>query len=288
MLDRISRKQDGTLAAANTANRKRMVIGNALEYACETGVLATNPVKRVKWRKPRTLKTVDPRVVINADQARRLLQAVGAQGERGKRLVAFFACMYYGALRPEEVIDLRRSHLTRLPERGWGEMQLTHSEPRSGTLWTDSGKSRERRELKHRATGETRSVPIHPNLAGLLRDYLSTFPAGRGGRIFVGPRGGTVTEWVYLDVFHKARDAAFTRHEAASPLAVTPYALRHAAVSTWLNAGVAPPQVAEWAGHSVDVLLRVYAKCIDGQQDEAKRRIEAAMRRTGQDVSRPD
>ena len=37
-------------------------------------------------------------------------------------------------------------------------------------------------------------------------------------------------------------------------------------------------QVAEWAGHSVDVLLRVYAKCIAGQQDAAKQRIEDAMR----------
>ena len=58
-----------------------------------------------------------------------------------------------------------------------------------------------------------------------------------------------------------------------SQLAETPYTLRHAAVSTWLNAGVGPPQGAEWAGHSVDVLLRVYAKCIAGEQDEAKRRI---------------
>ena len=37
MLDRISRKQDGTVAAANTANRKRMVLGNAMDYACEIG-----------------------------------------------------------------------------------------------------------------------------------------------------------------------------------------------------------------------------------------------------------
>jgi hypothetical protein len=37
-------------------------------------------------------------------------------------------------------------------------------------------------------------------------------------------------------------------------------------------------QVAEWAGHSTDVLLRVYVKCIAGQQGEAKRRIEDAMR----------
>ena len=40
-----------------------------------------------------------------------------------------------------------------------------------------------------------------------------------------------------------------------------------------LNAGVAPAQVAEWAGHSVAILLRIYAKCISGQQDEAMRRI---------------
>jgi hypothetical protein len=48
-------------------------------------------------------------------------------------------------------------------------------------------------------------------------------------------------------------------------------------VSTWLNAGVPAAQVAEWAGHSTDVLLRVYVKCIAGQQGEAKRRIEDAM-----------
>lgn len=29
-------------------------------------------------------------------------------------------------------------------------MRLTYSQPRSGAKWTDSGKSRERRELKHR------------------------------------------------------------------------------------------------------------------------------------------
>jgi hypothetical protein len=56
------------------------------------------------------------------------------------------------------------------------------------------------------------------------------------------------------------------------------YDLRHAAVSTWLNAGVPPAQVAEWAGHTVDVLLRVYAKCVAGQQDEAKRLILEATK----------
>jgi integrase len=279
MLDRISRKQDGTIAAANTANRKRMVLSNAMEYACEIGALPSNPLKRVKWTRPRTLRAVDPRVVINSDQARRFLGAVAEQGARGERLKAFFGSMYYGALRPEEAIDLRRDeNLINLPEHGWGEMRLTHSQPRSGRRWTDSGTSRERRELKHRAPGEIRLVPVHPELVTLFREHIDRFGTGTGGRIFVGPRGGLTAEWSYLEVFRIARLEALGEVDAASPLMGRPYDLRHAAVSTWLNAGVPAAQVAEWAGHSVDVLLRVYAKCIAGQQDAAKQRIEEAMR----------
>jgi integrase len=59
----------------------------------------------------------------------------------------------------------------------------------------------------------------------------------------------------------------------ASPLAERPYDLRHAAVSTWLNGGAPATTVAEWAGHSVDVLLRIYAKCLDGGTDALRKRV---------------
>jgi hypothetical protein len=64
--------------------------------------------------------------------------------------------------------------------------------------------------------------------------------------------------------------------DVRSPLAARPYDLRHAAVSTWLNAGVPSTQVAEWAGHSVGVLHQIYAKVIVGQEDAARKRIAAA------------
>ena len=280
VLDRISKKKDGTAAAANTANRKRMVLSNALQYAVETGALPVNPVHAVKWTRPRTLKTIDPRAVVNADQARRFLIAVTATGPRGERMTAFFGCLYYAALRPEEAVDLLLDNLISLPDAGWGEMLLTHAEPRSGTSWTDTGRARQRRELKHRAPGETRTVPLHPELVILLRDHIKRFGTGPGGRIFVGPRGGILTDRAYLAVFHQARAAAFTETEAASLLARRPYDLRHAAVSTWLNAGVPPAQVADWAGHSVHVLLTVYARCVSGQHHEAKRRILEATQPT--------
>jgi len=283
ILDRISSKQDGTLAAANTANRKRTVLNNLMTYAeVERKLITGNPLKSITWSRPRKLKAVDPRCVINSDQARRLLDAVGNHSSRGKRLKAFFACMYYAALRPEEVADLREVNITDLPEvdgESWGEFTLTNSQPRSGSNWTDDGSVRQRRELKHRAKEESRTVPIHPELVKILRDHLAEFGTGPGGRIFTLSTGKIVTDRAYLKVFHETRTVAFTETEAASLIARRPYDLRHAAVSTWLRATADPAQVADWAGHTVDVLMRVYAKCVAGQQDEAKRRILEATKR---------
>jgi hypothetical protein len=70
---------------------------------------------------------------------------------------------------------------------------------------------------------------------------------------------------------------ALTPVQVASPLAGRPYDLRHAAVSLWPNSGVLATDVAARAGHSVDVLLKVYAKCIDGQEATVNQRIEDAL-----------
>jgi hypothetical protein len=72
-----------------------------------------------------------------------------------------------------------------------------------------------------------------------------------------------------------------------TPLAKTPYDLRHAAVSTWLNGGVPPTTVAEWAGHSVEVLLKIYAKCLDGGDALIRERAQAAFGYTDIDTTRP-
>jgi integrase len=90
-------------------------------------------------------------------------------------------------------------------------------------------------------------------------------------------RGDDLSDSTYGRTWQRARTYALTAEEAASPLARRPYDLRHAAVSTWLNGGVPATQVAEWAGHSVAVLLRVYAKCIAGQGNVAREQIGRAL-----------
>lgn len=172
---------------------------------------------------------------------------------------------------------------------GWGTLQLLGSTQTAGRHWTDSGEPTEDRQLKHRAKKATRHVPAPPELVEALTRHIAQFPPGVGGRLFVtrtGRAGVPVAPpfdspqsmAIVYRVWDRARRATFSDSEYRSPLAKRPYDLRHAAVSLWLNAGVPPTQVAEWAGHSVNVLLRVYAKCIVGQDEVARQRVQAALR----------
>lgn len=274
-LDLLALKLDGGAAAATTVARKRAVFYGALRYAVELRLLDAHPLDAVQWVAPKSTDEVDRRVVVNPSQARALL---GAVAEVEPRLVAFFGCMYYSALRPSEVLHLRAEDCE-LPGDGWGWLHLTGSTQHVGEDWGDAAGIREDRELKHRGKSATRDVPVPPVLAGLLRDHLARFGQDGDGRLFrsTGYRQGAVSLGTYTRVWRQARVRAFTDAQLRTPLAKVPYHLRHAAVSLWLNAGVPATQVAEWAGHSVHVLLKVYAKCIDGQDEAARRRIDAAL-----------
>ncbi|MEU7004451.1 tyrosine-type recombinase/integrase [Nonomuraea sp. NPDC046570] len=290
LLDSATSLLNGNRAAANTVRKHRMLLSNALDYAVELKLVPDNPLKALKWKPPVSTYEVDRRSVVNHVQAKGLLAAVEAQRPSGKRLVAFFGLMYYAALRPEEVINLRTANIalpplvknpntgeTEEPVNVWGEVHLLRAAPYSGRDWTDAGTAREERALKHRADGHSRTVPIPPPLVRILRGHLAEFSDGPGDRLFYGVQGGELPFITYRRAWKAARKAALTEAEFTSPLAARPYDLRHACVSTWLNAGVPAPQVAEWAGHSVDVLLRIYAKCIVGQDEAAKRRISDAL-----------
>jgi hypothetical protein len=96
-----------------------------------------------------------------------------------------------------------------------------------------------------------------------------------------------LSEGIYGRVREKARAIALTDPQAASLLAKRPYDLRHACVSTWLRAGTELKRVAEWAGHSATVLLRIYTHCLDGGEYKALRRIQKALPDTGDQVKTP-
>ncbi|PRX45649.1 phage integrase family protein [Prauserella shujinwangii] len=271
-------KLDGNRAAGNTVRLRRVALGNAIDYAIELKLLDDNPLAEVKTRKRKfTLRQVDPQAVVNPMQARMLLDAVGTLGKQGPPLVAFFGLMYYAGLRPEEGANLKKENLS-LPPSGWGEIRLEKARPEIGQEWTDSGQASEEGPLKHREDNTGRTVPCPPTLTALLHDHLSRFGTAPDGRLFRGARdGGRIGSTVYGRVWAAARAKVFTADVLAGPLAKRPYDLRHAAVSTWLTAGVTPTKVAEWAGHSLTVLLRVYAKCLDGSEQAERDRVQRML-----------
>ncbi|MCX4513275.1 diacylglycerol kinase [Streptomyces sp. NBC_01619] len=132
---RIYFKLDGTPAAGETSRRRRRALNTAVEYAVERKLLTENPLAAIKKVKTSASDRVDPRVLVNKIQAAQLLAAVSCIGtwsrRKGRRLVAFYAVMYFAALRPSEAVGLKKAHCY-LPEKGWGVLALHDTRPVSG------------------------------------------------------------------------------------------------------------------------------------------------------------
>jgi integrase len=107
---------------------------------------------------------------------------------------------------------------------------------------------------------------------------MAQFHPADDGRLFYGERNGKeLPKPTIVRAWQRARAEVFTPEVAASPLAGSPYDLRHAAVSTWLNGGVPSTTVAAWAGHSVEILHKIYAKCLDGEDAAVRQRVQTAL-----------
>jgi integrase len=279
VLDVLAHRMDGSPAAADYLGRRRRVLYNILKYAVREKRLSENPLDTTEWEVPdAAVAEVNPRVVASPEQVCELLAAVSYIGpRRGDRLVAFFACLYYAMLRPSEALALSAEDCV-LPTTGWGRLELHQTKPIVGKQWTDTGDSHEDRSLKNRPHRAVRIVPIPAELVLILRQHIARYGCAPDGRLFRSESGGVLYPSSYRYVWQQARPLAFTPSQAASLLARRPYDLRHGGVSLRLNAGVPATQVAEWAGHSVEVLLTIYAKCITGRDQVWFDRMDRALR----------
>jgi integrase len=281
---RLSYRLDGVRAAGETYRRRRRALNTALEHAVERGELPENPLQRAsKKRVGSSDDVVDRRVLVNAIQGRQLLTAVSYVGSwgrnRGRRLVAFYAVLYYAGLRPAEAVGLRLPDC-HLPETGWGTLTLRETRPVSGKQWTDSGERHDRRGLKAREAAADRPVPIPPVLVAILRAHLNEFGTAKEG-VFGNERGGVVGSSTYWRVWEEAREYALPPERVDSPLVGRPYDLRHACITRWLNAGVPIAEVARRVGNSPEVIHRRYHGCIDGHEEAANTKITKFLEEEG-------
>jgi integrase len=77
-----------------------------------------------------------------------------------------------------------------------------------------------------RAEGDSRIVPVHPELTEILRNHLAQFGTASDRRLFRGVRGGELLTITCRRAWIKARHIALTSAEQASPSPGTPYDIR--------------------------------------------------------------
>ncbi len=270
VLAALSRLADGRAAARATFRVRRSTLHALLDHAVELGALKVNPLTGLKTRRKRTSDRVDPRRVPSLDQAQRIIDAVPG---RWGHLSAFFAVLYYSGCRPAEARALRVGDCD-LPASGWGRLMLAASRPEVGEEWTDDGDRHAERELKHRAPGEVRPVPIPPVLVAALRSHLDQYGTAPDGRVFwhetkTKTNRPPVPGDAYRRAWQRARHAALTPAELSAGVAERVYDLRHGCASVLLSNRVSPIETARRLGHSVAQLYTTYAHWLDGEEEAA-------------------
>ena len=95
--------------------------------------------------------------------------------------------------------------------------------------------------------------------------------------MFRSENGNPIQPSTWWHVWQKVRALSLTPAQAATPLLQRPYDLRHSGVTWRLNSGVPAPDIAAWAGHSVEVLMRTYAKCMTGMEDVWITRMDQSL-----------
>ncbi len=184
--------------------------------------------------------------------------------------------MFYGMMRPAEVARLTKAGCY-LPVIGWGALTFGDSIPAPGKEWTNTGDVHEDRGLKGRSRRSVRKVPIPPELVCLLREHIEQFGTAPDGCLFRSEQGNPIQPSTWWQVWRKVRALSLTPEQLVTPLMKRPYDLRHAGIVWRLNSGVPAPEVAKWAGHSVEVLTRTYAGCVVGLDDVWIARMSAGL-----------
>lgn len=271
-LSAVCSKANGQATAPSVARRRRGIFGAVLRMAVRRGLLIGNPMDRAEWRTPTSAAGINIGTVPAPSDVTQLVETVAALQSPGARYAAFFATVGIAGMRPSEAIGLKITDLE-LPAKGWGLASLRGALTSPGTRYTADGEVVEAKGLKHGPVDATRDVPLAPALVKILATHIARFETVEG-RVFSNGKGRPMTSTNYGPLWQRARAQLWPEgHPLAS---ATVYDLRHAAATMMLRAAVPPAEVARRLGHSVDVLMRVYAGVFDDERERSNELLDAA------------
>lgn len=253
-------KRDGSPMAPNTAARIRATCHACLLAAVDAGAIEVDPWPRrskgqARRKAVRKKRGIDIRSLPDPTTMDAAIEAMANDKAGSLVYQAMTAVAYYAGLRPSEVVMLRVRALD-LPPEGWGRIAVTEA---------DDGEDRSG-EPK---TGD-RIVPIPPVLADRLRSWIVDRALRRDDLLFRTASGTRPNQQNWNRAWKRA--LALVDHE---PLRV--YDCRHAAATTWLQAGVPLGEVARRLGHSVDTLVANYVGALETDEQISNAKIEASL-----------
>jgi integrase len=260
---RLAIGDNGQQLSAWTAARNRKIARACIRRAVDLDILAADPwpppsqgrSRRKALRRP---KSIDIRALPDPATMARAIAAVPSHQPSSRTYQAMIAVSYYAGLRPSEVVMLRPRALY-LPTDGWGRIDVVEAdidfdvpgEPKTGT----------------------RSVPIPPVLVAMLRQWLDTHSFGPDDLIFRTRTGRRPTPSNWARTWQRAL-------RSIDHPSLRVYDCRHAAATTWLQAGVPLGEVARRLGHSVETLVSTYVGALTGDESLANQRIDLVLARS--------
>ncbi len=250
----------GQPLAAASASRFRKIARACVRRAVELEVLGADPWPpppkgRSRRKATRAKRRVDVRRLPDPETMARALAAIPSHQPASRMYQVMVAVMYFGGLRPSEVIMLRPSAL-HLPPTGWGRIDVREAD----ISFDEPGEPK---------TGE-RSIPIPEVLVAMLCSWVDSKQVGDHDLLFRTRTDRRPTPSNWARTWQRA-----LRQTGHKSLRV--YDIRHAAATTWLAAGVPLGEVARRMGHSVETLVSTYVGALLGDEEVANQRIDEAL-----------
>ena len=206
---------------ANTVEKLTNLLGAILKDAHLNGRIHSNPMSKIKRKKPKQTKKVTPLSLETVD----LL----AKGFAPRWQILIWIGFYTG-LRPSEILGLT-----------WDRLDFDN-----GLITVDRQLSRFSSKVfeDHLKTAKTyRKIPFAPGLQVMVNSHVERFGLGPEG-LLMQNRSGNI--WRY-------KDAAAMFREIARPLGLEKgeglHQLRHTFVSVLIQIGINAKQIQEWLGH---------------------------------------
>lgn len=246
------------LGSASAAQKARVVLGTAFQYAVDTGILTANPCHSRALRQPVTRRDW---VILSKSDTSRLLEAARLQPQ----LEALYVLAVTTGMRVGELTALLWSDI----DLDAGTLRVTGTINRDeqnelARLAPKTGRARRTIRLSDIAIDALRRT-ARRHVGGTFTGYEDL--VFRGNAEFLDP--STVTKHFLPAVLHEAGLAPMQFHD-----------LRHTAITHMLEDGVMPHTVSEIVGHSSAAFtLSRYASVTRGMHDSA---VQAVNRRYAQ------